>query len=66
LVLGHPFVDGNKRVGHAAMETFLILNGAELNAPIEEQARAMLALAAGETTREAFTEWVRRWARSSR
>jgi prophage maintenance system killer protein len=42
------------------------LNGAELNAPIEEQARAMLALAAGETTREAFTEWVRRWARSSR
>lgn len=25
LVLGHPFVDGNKRVGHAAMETFLVL-----------------------------------------
>jgi len=27
LVMNHPFVDGNKRVGHAAMETFLILNG---------------------------------------
>jgi death-on-curing protein len=25
LVMNHPFVDGNKRVGHAAMETFLIL-----------------------------------------
>ena len=23
LVTNHPFVDGNKRVGHAAMETFL-------------------------------------------
>jgi death-on-curing protein len=27
LVMNHPFSDGNKRVGHAAMETFLILNG---------------------------------------
>ena len=27
LVMNHPFIDGNKRVGHAAMETFLILNG---------------------------------------
>jgi len=23
LVQGHPFVDGNKRTGHAAMDTFL-------------------------------------------
>jgi death-on-curing protein len=27
LVMNHPFIDGNKRVEHAAMETFLILNG---------------------------------------
>ncbi|MFO7601148.1 MAG: type II toxin-antitoxin system death-on-curing family toxin [Candidatus Desulfacyla sp.] len=26
VVMNHPFVDGNKRVGHAAMEIFLILN----------------------------------------
>ena len=25
LVSNHPFVDGNKRVGHAAMETLLVL-----------------------------------------
>ncbi len=24
LVMNHPFVDGNKRTGHAALETFLI------------------------------------------
>jgi death-on-curing protein len=29
LAQNHPFVDGNKRVAHAAMETFLMLNGAE-------------------------------------
>jgi death on curing protein len=28
LALNHPFVDGNKRVAHAAMEAFLIMNGA--------------------------------------
>jgi len=27
LVMNHPFIDGNKRIGHAAMETFLVLNG---------------------------------------
>ena len=26
LVMNHPFVDGNKRVGHFEMETFLVLN----------------------------------------
>ncbi|MEN6449531.1 MAG: Fic family protein [Thermoguttaceae bacterium] len=25
LIGNHPFIDGNKRVGHAAMETFLLL-----------------------------------------
>jgi death-on-curing protein len=30
LVCNHPFMDGNKRIGHAAMETFLVLNGWEL------------------------------------
>jgi death-on-curing protein len=37
LVCNHPFVDGNKRVGHAAMETFLVLNGWELAADVDEQ-----------------------------
>ena len=25
LIMNHPFVDGNKRIGHAAMETFLVM-----------------------------------------
>jgi death-on-curing protein len=59
LVMGHPFVDGNKRTGHAAMETFLVLNSYELNAPVEEQERVMLELAAGELSRDDFLDWVR-------
>ena len=30
LVCNHPFVDGNKRIGHAAMEVVLVLNGFEI------------------------------------
>jgi death-on-curing protein len=58
LVMNHPFVDGNKRVGHAAMETFLILNGYEIIASVDEQERVMLKLAAGKMSRIDFTEWL--------
>jgi death on curing protein len=34
LVCNHPFIDGNKRVEHAAMETFLVLNGWEIAAGV--------------------------------
>jgi len=58
LVSNHPFVDGNKRIGHAAMETFLLLNGLELLATVDEQEKIVLGLAAGSVKRAAFTEWV--------
>ena len=58
LALNHPFLDGNKRVAHAAMEAFLILNGSEIAASVDEQERLMLDLAAGRVTREQLTEWL--------
>ena len=59
LVMNHPFVDGNKRVGHAAMETFLILNGMEIDAPIDEQEKIILDLAAGKSARKEFSVWLK-------
>ena len=58
LTLNHPFVDGNKRVAHAAMEVFLLLNGIDLNATIDEQERLMLDLADGRITREQLILWL--------
>ena len=58
LIRNHPFVDGNKRVGHAAMETFLILNGYEIFARVDEQESVMLSLAAGKMSRINFLEWL--------
>jgi death-on-curing protein len=59
LVMNHPFVDGNKRIGHAAMETFLILNGHEIRATVDDQEQIILDLAAGNLTREMFTNWLK-------
>lgn len=58
IVMNHPFIDGNKRAGHAAMETFLVLNRLEIKALVDEQERTILALAAGELDRDAFTNWL--------
>ena len=60
IIMNHPFVDGNKRTGHAATETFLVLNGVEINASVDEQERVVLALASSQLEREAFVEWLRR------
>jgi len=58
LIMNHPFVDGNKRVGHAAMETFLVLNGFEIRAAVEEQEKMILRLAAGTFSRDEFVAWL--------
>ncbi len=56
----HPFVDGNKRVAHAAMEVFLFLNGHEISAPVDEQEELFLKLANGKLTRQELFEWLKR------
>jgi death-on-curing protein len=59
VIKNHPFVDGNKRTGHAAMETFLVLNGYEISASVDEQEQVILRVATGETARQEFTAWLR-------
>jgi len=58
LVMNHPFVDDNKRVGHAAMETLLILNGFEIAADVNVQEILFLELASGKVTRQDLTNWL--------
>ena len=58
LIANHPFVDGNKRIGHAAAEAFLRLNGFQFDASVDEQEAIVLRVAAGEAGREEWTRWV--------
>ncbi len=60
LIQNHPFVDGNKRVGHAAMEVFLVLNGYEISASVDEQERIVLSVASSQMSRAEFSAWLNR------
>jgi death-on-curing protein len=59
LVANHPFVDGNKRIGHAAMEVFLVLNGVEIDATVDDQEQTILAVASGLLDRDGLGQWLK-------
>ena len=59
LITNHGFADGNKRVGHAAMEVFLLLNGWEIDCGVDEQERVILEVASGKCSRQGFTAWLK-------
>jgi death on curing protein len=58
LIMNHPFLDGNKRIGHASVEVFLILNNFEIKASVDEQEQVVLRVASGEWERDEFTQWL--------
>ena len=58
LIQNHPFVDGNKRTGHASMEVFLRLNGWEIVASVDEQERLAINIADGTVSRDELAEWL--------
>ena len=59
IVRDHPFVDGNKRVGAAAAELFIMLNDSVLDATDSEMEETTLAVARGEMDVEPLTIWFR-------
>src|SRR5689334_190356 len=58
LIQNHPFVDGNKRVGHAAMEVFLLLNDHEIDASVDEQETIIIDVASGKLSRNELSVWL--------
>ena len=59
LIQNHPFIDGNKRAGHAAMESFLMFNSYEISTNVDEQVDLILGVASGKIDRNTFTEWLK-------
>ena len=58
LIQNHPFVDGNKRVGHAAMVSFLRLNGQRIEATMDEAEQAIVQVASGILDRDGLRAWI--------
>ncbi|MFN5465931.1 MAG: hypothetical protein ACK5CQ_12920 [Cyanobacteriota bacterium] len=51
-------MDGNKRIGHAALELTLVLSDLELTAGVDAAEAVVLAVASGAMDRETFSQWV--------
>jgi len=60
LIMNHPFVDGNKRVGFGAMVVFLKLHGWNIAASDDEKIDVALGVAAGTISRQQLVEWVQK------
>ena len=58
LIQNHPFIDGNKRVGHAAMEVFLKRNGYEIDATVDIQEEIIWGVASRDVSREQLVRWL--------
>lgn len=59
LITNHGFVDGNKRVGFAALDVFLRANDFRIQSTVDEAEATTLAVANHTMTREQFLDWVR-------
>lgn len=58
LVMNHPFIDGNKRIGVHVMLIFLALNGIELDYSQVELSDVILQLAAGQIKSDDLFGWL--------
>ncbi|MEO6027908.1 MAG: type II toxin-antitoxin system death-on-curing family toxin [Candidatus Binatia bacterium] len=63
LVMNHPFVDGNKRVGAHAGIVFLLVNDVEPDFATAELTDVILTMARGELDAEALAIWLRQRSR---
>jgi death-on-curing family protein len=58
LIMNHPFVDGNKRIGTHVMLTMLAMNGIELEYTQKELYEVILDVASGKVSFELLLKWV--------
>jgi len=63
LVMNHPFVDGNKRMGAIAAELLLAVNGYDLQATDDEWVDVTFATAQGKVSPESLAIWIRQRSR---
>ena len=63
LILNHPFVDGNKRVGFEAMSLMLRLNGYDVHVSLETAFEFVVEIAKGKFTEQGIADWLKQHSR---
>jgi len=58
LLINHPFIDGNKRIGYVIMRLFLLEQGWDLNTSQDEKYQFVIQIAEGKMEFNAIVEWI--------
>ncbi|TET12320.1 type II toxin-antitoxin system death-on-curing family toxin, partial [Candidatus Aerophobetes bacterium] len=66
LIQNHPFLDGNKRTGFAAMHLMLLINGYDLTSTATEEVEMTENVASGKMHESEITLWLREHSRKRR
>jgi death on curing protein len=60
IVINHPFVDGNKRMGYILMRLLLLKSNYDINATHNEKFDFVIRIASGEFKIEQINSWLRK------
>ncbi len=58
IVLNHPFLDGNKRIGYVLMRLLLSENGLDIEASDDEKYSFVIRVSRGEIEYEGIKDWI--------
>ena len=61
IVVNHPLVDGNKRLGWLAVVVFYGLNNIDLHAPDDDAYDLVIAVASGEADHQVAVRHLAKW-----
>jgi len=59
LLINHPFIDGNKRIGFVVMRLVLLESGWELNVTQDEKYQFVIGIASGEMKFNEIFNWIK-------
>ncbi len=59
IIVNHPFIDGNKRIGYAPMRITLLEHGKDISASQDEKFDFILKVAKGEMNFEEIRKWIK-------
>ena len=63
LIQNHPFVDGNKRTGFAAMHLMLLINGYDLTSSSQEEINMTEKVASGKMHESEIRQWLKQYSK---
>lgn len=65
IILGHPFIDGNKRTAYEATRVFLEVNGHALKASEDEAIDLLVGVAKSKKNRYSIKSWLEKHSKSN-